>query len=137
MSVAATASLLITDFQPDFFNKEPDSIPNFRIGNSRFWDDVWDFKGFHKEEGLHEAAYQIKYTRIKHQSIKLVYKQFMVLELMKSFPTAKRNFDALTGFYSYLEENFSHLTSLNNVSRMIVAGYFQSVLDQHGRIAMV
>ena len=129
MSVAETASLLITDFQLDFFDKEPDTIPNFRIGNSRFWDDVWDFKGFHKEEGLHDAAYQIKYTCIKHPAIRLVYKQFMVLELMKSFPTAKRNFDALTGFYSYLEENFSHLTSLNNVSRMIVAGYFQSVLD--------
>lgn len=126
---AATPTLPITDFAPEFFSLEPVKIPNFRVGNSRFWDDIWDFKGYHKEEGLSEAKYQIKFTMIKHPDIKLVFKRNTVFELMKSFPTAKRNYDALMAFNSYLEENFPHVESLSKVSRMMVAGFFQSVLD--------
>ena len=123
-------TLLVTDFVPEFFSVEPAKIPNFRVGNSRFWEDIWDFKGYHKEEGLSAAKYQIKFTMIKHPDIKLVYKQNTILELMKSYPTAKRNYDALTAFNSYLEETFPHVESLCKVTRMMIAGYFQSVLDQ-------
>lgn len=121
------APLQLTDFQPSYFDTD---IIDFRVGNSRFLDDTWDFKGFHTEKGLTEGRYQIRFEPIKHSKIKLVIKQFLVYDLLKnSFPTAKRDFDGFKRFYSYIEEYYPRLDSLSKLNKVIVAGYFQHLLE--------
>lgn len=114
------------DYEPSHFEN---SKIKFKVGNSLFENDVWDFKNLIKgSENWPDNKCWLKFDNFKHISIKNTVKWFMVTELRTNgFNTVKRKLAALNSFNKYLEVH-SEITSFNDINKYRLEEFFYFVL---------
>lgn len=117
----------LMDYQPGYIENQV----NFRIGNGYFEDMLWDFNGFDDvRKNVAKARNQFDFSTIKHTQIALVFKQFLVTDMIANeVSTAKRDYDGLRYFYRFLESNYPSIDSLRHLTQMILRTYYLSVLE--------
>lgn len=115
------------DYNPQYFE---DQNYHFRVGNSWYDDDIWDFNGLvgvNKQVGEHNN--RIDFNTINNQEIKFVLKQFALKRLLQVQPNSfKRNFGGLSHFAKFLELQYPMVQSLEDTSRMVLRTYFDHVI---------
>lgn len=121
----------------DDFNKVEQSDKeniNYAVGNSRFFDDIWDFQGLESSNGTGRAKLQIKFSEISDDDIKLVIKKYAALCLLKkTVSSVRREISAYMKFQQYLVENYPGIHTLEKISPMIIRSYYYYILDSKSR----
>lgn len=115
------------DFEPSNVRK---GKRNFKVGNSIFLDDVWDFKGLTSGAQIHhDAKYRLNFTVFPSPSIKETVKWYAVSDLKaNSLQTVRRKLAGLSLFRGFLAEN-PDITSFFDMTQYRLGEYFQFVLD--------
>lgn len=116
--------LQLVDYKPNIINE------NFRCGNSKFLDEVWDFKGFVDNDHWADNRFKINFSKFtKWEYILKIIKQYIVSELlMVTFSSVKRKYDAFNPLVKFLEQK-SHITSFNDFSKSLLKEYFEYLLS--------
>lgn len=106
-----------------------DSNYEFRVGNSTFKDDLWNFKNLIPGSETWPAnKCWLKFDGFKSTSIKNTIKWFMVTELLgNGFTTVKRKLAALHTFNKFLEQN-EDITSFEDITKFRLEDFFNFVL---------
>lgn len=112
----------LIDFRPGILDGT--KIENIRVGNSYFFDDVWDFTGLeHTNSSSSELL--LKFSHITKNDIRLVVKQYMAIALLKQkISGAKRALVAFNRFQAFLDDSFPHISSLEEVTPMVIRTYY-------------
>lgn len=101
----------------------------WRCGNSKFTDDIWDFKGFIDAPHWNDARFRIDFTPFNEwQSIKVTVKRYILSELkMVVFNSAKRKYGSFSQLRNFLRDN-PHIQSFADFSDHTVKEYFEYLL---------
>lgn len=115
------------DYIPSHYE---DSNYEFRVGNSIFKDDLWDFKNLiPSSETWPVNKCWLKFDRFQATSIKNTIKWFMVTDLLgNGFTTVKRKLAALYTFNKYLQQN-EDITSFKDITKFRLEEFFNFVLS--------
>jgi integrase len=115
------------DYEPSYFRKEN---RNFRVGNTLFLDDVWDFKELTSGAPIHHAAkYRLNFTVFSSNSIKETVKWYAVGDLKaNSLQSVRRKIASLSIFRNFLSDN-PDITSFMDMTKYRLEDYFQYVLE--------
>lgn len=118
MSVIHTA--LIVDYSPS------DTNADYRCGNSKFSDDIWDFKGFIDAPHWHDAKFRIDFTDFAQwESIKITIKKYISSELLAvGFNSVKRKRSSFKQLVDYLKDN-PQIESFKDFTDSTVQDFFQ------------
>lgn len=103
---------------------------NWRCGNSKFIDDIWDFKGFVDAPHWNDAKFRIDFTLFNDwQSIKVTVKRYIMSELkMVVYNSVKRKYAAFSQLRNFLKEN-PHVESFQDFTNKTVREYFEYLLN--------
>lgn len=115
------------DYTPSHYE---DSNDEFRVGNSMFKDELWDFKNLIPGSATWpENKCWLKFDKFKSTSIKNTIKWFMVTELIANgFTTVKRKLAALHTFDKFIQQN-EDITSFEDISKYRLEEFFNFVLS--------
>ncbi|RRJ62976.1 site-specific integrase [Paenibacillus oralis] len=99
---------------------------DFRCGNSKFSDNVWDFNGFINVEHLSGKRLMIDFEFVVDKPKMLeVIKWFMHHELTTGkFSTAKRNLDGVVRFSKFIKEYAPEVESFSEIDQILLEMYF-------------
>jgi integrase len=103
---------------------------DYRCGNSKFSNDIWNFKGFVDAPHWNEAKFFFNFTQFeKWKSIKVTVKKYIYSELLiNGFNSVKRKLLAFKQLIDFLNENPS-IHSFKDFTDYIVRKYFQYLLN--------
>ena len=113
------SKLLLVDYTPNQTQQD------FRCGNNRFSEDLWDFKGFVDNVHWADNKFQLNFTKFKKWGeIQMTIKQYIVSELlMITFGSVKRKYDAFNPLVNFLNQN-SSIQSFKDFSKLTIKDYF-------------
>ena|GEM_PF-262716 len=105
---------------------------DFRCGNSRFTDDVWDFKGFVKAPQWNDAKFKLDFTSFsKWESIKTTLKWYIASELNgNGFNTVRRKLDAFSHLRVFIDLERPDVSSFSDFDRYTLKEYFEYLLKR-------
>lgn len=115
------------------FDYDPTKLVNtdFRCGNSKFSDLIWDFNGYVDLEHQNGARLMINFHSFAHKpQILEIVKWFMLYELITGkINTAKRSRDGLVRFIKFVNENTPELDSFADFSQDLLVAYFNYLFE--------
>ncbi|SDJ43959.1 site-specific integrase [Paenibacillus naphthalenovorans] len=100
---------------------------DFRCGNNKFSDNIWDFNGFIKVEHLSGKRLMVDFEFIIHKPKMLeVIKWFIHHELTTGkFSTAKRSLDGVVRFVKFINEYAPEVESFSEIDQFLLEAYFK------------
>jgi hypothetical protein len=116
-------NLQLVDYEPSKLIEET------RCGNSKFSDDIWDFKGFVNAPHWHDAKFRINFISFNQwKPIKVTIKKYILSELlMNGFNSVVRKYSAFKQLKDFLHEN-PHIESFQDFTDNTIREYFQYLL---------
>lgn len=102
----------------------------WRCGNSKFTDDIWDFKGFIYAPHWNDAKFRIDFTLFNDwPSIKDTVKRYIMSELkMIVYNSVKRKYAAFSQFRKFLRK-YPKIESFRDITDSTVREYFEFLLN--------
>ncbi|WP_047980136.1 tyrosine-type recombinase/integrase [Ornithinibacillus contaminans] len=102
----------------------------WRCGNSKFNDDIWDFKGFVYAPHWNDAKFRIDFTVFNDwPNIKVTVKRYIMSELkMVVYNSVKRKYAAFSQLRKFLK-NKQHIQSFQDFTNNIVREYFEYLIN--------
>lgn len=113
------SKILLVDYTPNQVQQD------FRCGNNRFSEDLWDFKGFVDNVHWADSKFKLNFTKFSQwKEIQTTIKQYIVSELlMIAFGSVKRKYDAFNPLVNFLNQN-SSIQSFEDFSKGTIKEYF-------------
>ena len=104
---------------------------DFRVGNSMFSDDVWDFKGFVDKPHWNDAKFKLDFTHyLEWDSVKKTIKQYIASEVLaNTLTTARRKLDAFVQVRKFLATR-PDIVSFEDFDTSVLRDYYLFLLQQ-------
>lgn len=117
--------LSLFDYNPN----EPNV--DFRCGNSKFSDNIWDFNGIVDVSDKSKSRSVINFEQFTHKPrILKVVKLYVVDKInLNKFSTAKRNYEGLIRFIKFIDKYQSEIDSFEEINIEILKLYFEYLLS--------
>jgi integrase len=122
---------MVEALAPQLFDFDPAQPEiDFRCGNSKFSDMIWDFNGYVDIEHLRGARLMLKFHFLQHKPRMLtVVKWFMHHELITGkIQTAKRSLDGMVRFVKFINEYSPEIDSFADITQEHLRVYFEYLL---------
>lgn len=112
------------------YNPAKDEFVDFRCGNSKFSDEIWDFTGYVDLAGNSEGFAKIKFGFASHKPrMQEVIKWFAHHEMITGkIATAKRSIDGMSRFVKYVDEFIPEMESFSDINQQTVKNYFHYLI---------
>ncbi|WP_077215212.1 tyrosine-type recombinase/integrase [Bacillus dakarensis] len=122
--MAIKKNIPIVDYDPS----KPET--EWRCGNSKFTEDIWDFKGLVDAPHWNDAKFRIDFNSFNEwQSVKVTVKRYILSELiMIVFNSVKRKYASFKQLRDYLKEN-PNIQSFQDFSNNTVREFFEYLLN--------